>query len=101
MAEEINRRIIDHCAQTLFAPTKACKENLTAESVIGDRFQAGDTTFDVFLSFKGKADKSDIIKKIDLVDHEYAVLTTHRAENVDDPIKLEKKRFFKQYKQAK
>ncbi len=69
---------------------RACKENLTAESVIGEIFQAGDTMFDVFLSFKGKADKSDIIKKIDLVDHEYAVLTTHRAENVDDPIKLEK-----------
>jgi UDP-N-acetylglucosamine 2-epimerase len=90
MAEEINRRLIDHCAQTLFAPTSNCKKNLEEESVTGEIFQTGDTMFDVFVNFKDKADKSAITSKLDLTNEEYAILTTHRAENVDDPEKLKK-----------
>jgi len=88
MAEEINRRLIDHCAQTLFAPTSNCKRNLEHESVTGEIYQTGDTMYDVFVNFKDKADQSDIIDKLDLANKEYAILTTHRAENVDDPAKL-------------
>ena len=90
MAEEINRRLIDHCAQTLFAPTSNCQKNLEEESVTGNIYLTGDTMFDVFVNFKDKADKSDIIGKLDLTNQEYAILTTHRAENVDDPVKLKK-----------
>jgi UDP-N-acetylglucosamine 2-epimerase len=90
MAEEINRRLIDHCAQTLFAPTSNCKKNLEEESVTGTIYQTGDTMFDVFVSFKDKADKSDITSKLDLTNEEYAILTAHRAENVDDPAKLKR-----------
>lgn len=88
MAEEINRRLIDHCAQTLFAPTSNCKKNLLEESVTGEIYQTGDTMYDVFVNFREKAEKSDIINKLDLTNQEYAILTTHRAENVDDPVKL-------------
>jgi UDP-GlcNAc3NAcA epimerase len=90
MAEEINRRLIDHCAQTLFAPTINCKMNLEQESVTGKIYMVGDTMYDVFVNFSGKADKSDITHKLDLTNNEYAILTTHRAENVDDPSKLKK-----------
>ena len=89
MAEEINRRLIDHCAQTLFAVASNCKKNLEAESVTGTIYQTGDTMYDVFVNFKGKAGKSDIIEKLNLKNKEYALLTTHRAENVDDPSKLQ------------
>jgi UDP-GlcNAc3NAcA epimerase len=88
MAEEINRRIIDHCSQILFAPTENCKTNLEHESVTGEIFLLGDTMYDVFLNFKDKADRSDIVDKLGLTHKEYAILTTHRAENVDDPAKL-------------
>ncbi len=90
MAEEINRRLIDHCSQTLFAPTSNCMKNLEEESVTGAIYQTGDTMFDLFLSFKSKAEDSDFTDKLDLTNQEYAILTTHRAENVDDSIKLEK-----------
>lgn len=90
MAEEINRRLIDHSAKILFAPTNNCKANLEHESVTGKIYQVGDTMYDVFVKFKQKADKSDIINKLDLEKKEYAILTTHRAENVDDPAKLKK-----------
>ena len=90
MAEEINRRIIDHCAKTLFAPTSNCKKNLENESVTGEIYLTGDTMYDVFVKFKDEAGKNGIIDQLGLANHDYAVLTTHRAENVDDPLRLEK-----------
>ena len=88
MAEEINRRLIDHCAEILFSPTAHCKRNLEKESVTGKIHLTGDTMYDAFASFSGKADDCGILEKTGLVGKEYALLTTHRAENVDDPTKL-------------
>jgi UDP-N-acetylglucosamine 2-epimerase len=89
MAEEINRRLVDHCAKVLFAPTANCKKNLEGELVRGEVFQTGDTMFDVFECFVDKSSKSDVVDKLGLSGREFAVLTTHRAENVDNPLKLE------------
>jgi UDP-N-acetylglucosamine 2-epimerase len=88
MAEEINRRLIDHCSKLLFAPTLNCKKNLERESVIGEIHLTGDTMYDAFLKFKDEADRSDILKKLQLSDKEYSLLTLHRAENVDNPVRL-------------
>jgi len=88
MAEEINRRLIDHCSEILFAPTTNCKENLEKESVIGKIHLTGDTMYDIFLKFKDKVHKCDIFDRLDLSEKEYSLLTLHRSENVDDPAKL-------------
>jgi len=88
MAEEINRRLIDHCSETLFATTANCKGNLERESVIGEIYQTGDTMYDAFLKFSERIDKCDIVEVLGLADEEYALLTLHRAENVDNPEKL-------------
>jgi UDP-N-acetylglucosamine 2-epimerase len=88
MAEEVNRRLIDHCSKLLFAPTLNCKRNLEKESVIGEIYLTGDTMYDVFLRFGDKAEKSDILEKLNIVNGEYGLLTLHRAENVDDPVRL-------------
>jgi UDP-N-acetylglucosamine 2-epimerase len=88
MAEEVNRRLIDHCSKILFTPTNHCKENLLHENVLGEIHLVGDTMFDVFLSSQKEAEKSEIIDKLNLKNQNFAVLTTHRAENVDDPLKL-------------
>jgi UDP-N-acetylglucosamine 2-epimerase len=44
--------------------------------------------YDVFLKFKDKADSSNILERLGLSDKEYGLLTLHRAENVDNPIRL-------------
>jgi UDP-N-acetylglucosamine 2-epimerase len=88
MAEEINRRLIDHCSEILFAPTRNCKANLERESVLGSIYQTGDTMYDVFLRFRSQANKSDILSKLKLSDKEYGLLTLHRAENVDNAERL-------------
>lgn len=88
MAEEINRRLIDHCSEILFATTTNCKGNLEKESVIGEIYQTGDTMYDAFVKFSKRLDKCDIVEVLGLADEEYALLTLHRAENVDNPEKL-------------
>lgn len=90
MSEEVNRRLIDHCAQTLFAPTSKCEKNLKDERVTGQIHLTGDTMYDVFVQFLGDAGKSRIVQELGFSGKDYAVLTTHRAENVDNPLKIQK-----------
>ena len=88
MAEEINRRLIDHCSKILFAPTLNCKRNLEKESVLGSIYLTGDTMYDIFLRFKDRADRCDILDKLGFSEKDYVLLTIHRAENVDNPKRL-------------
>jgi UDP-N-acetylglucosamine 2-epimerase len=88
MAEEINRRLIDHCSRILFAPTTKCGENLRSERVSGEIHMLGDTMLDVFLSSQKETKKCKIISELGLEGRDFAVLTTHRAENVDNPARL-------------
>lgn len=88
MAEEVNRRLIDHCSDTLFAPTVNCTNNLLEENVRGHVFETGDTMLDLFYETRGTVDKCSIIKDLGLEEKEYCVLTLHRPENVDFPQQL-------------
>lgn len=83
MEEEINRRIIDHCSNMLFAPTKNCYNNLAKESVIGSFYMSGDTMYDVFLEFK---------KILDLQKHDskYVLMTIHRKDNIENRANINK-----------
>lgn len=83
MAEELNRRIIDHSSNFLFAPTKNCLKNLKNESVFGKSYFVGDTMYDLFLNFKklySKSEKNRLKNKI--------LITIHRAENIEDKNRL-------------
>ena len=77
MEEEINRRIIDHCSNVLFAPTKNCYNNLKKESVIGSSYVSGDTMYDVFLEFKK-------ILHLQKRDSKYILMTIHRKDNIEN-----------------
>lgn len=84
MEEEINRRIIDHCSNILFAPTPGCRNNLLKESVLGDIHFSGDTMYDVFLKFK----KMIILKKSS--NNKSVLMTIHRKDNIEDISKIKK-----------
>jgi len=91
MPEEVNRRLTDHCASLLFAPTRNCAENLTAEGLPRNCIRvSGDTMYDALLQHIPAASKTNIVKKLELESEEYAVLTLHRPENVDNPSNLKK-----------
>jgi len=89
MPEEVNRVLIDHCSQILCCPTLTAVENLKKEGICGERiFLSGDTMYDSFLQHRCDVKKSTIVRELKLMRKKYAVLTVHRAENVDIPEKL-------------
>ncbi len=86
MPEEVNRRLTDHCSRMLFAATENCVKNLLKEGTIEDQIHlSGDTMYDALLRHKAGALRSRILEELGLAVGEYAVLTVHRPENVDDP----------------
>jgi UDP-N-acetylglucosamine 2-epimerase len=87
MAEEMHRRLIDHAADILFPVSARCQKILEEEKVPGKIFQFGDPLYDMFLkNFAIAGKRSEITKKLDLKAKPLAILTVHRAENVDNPL---------------
>jgi UDP-N-acetylglucosamine 2-epimerase (non-hydrolysing) len=85
MPEEVNRRLTDHAANILFPPTETARENLFEESVPADHVRVtGNTVVDaVFDHVERAREQSDVHERYEAGD-DYALLTAHRAENVDD-----------------
>lgn len=86
MTEEVNRRLIDHCSDILFTPTKLCLKNLKRESISGKAFFVGDTMYDLFLSHHHNYDFQSLKKQR----KKNILITLHRAENIDNEKKLKK-----------
>ncbi len=88
MPEEHNRRLVDHMSAFLFAPTENARRNLERESVWGKIFVTGNTVIDAVMQHLPIAErKSSILEKIRF--KRFALVTAHRAENVDDRDVLE------------
>lgn len=90
MPEEINRVLTDHAASLLFAPTQTAVDNLRKEGISGSKVQnVGDVMYDAALFYASKAqEKSRILEKLELKPKQFILSTVHRAENTDDPEKL-------------
>ncbi|HZS73841.1 MAG TPA: UDP-N-acetylglucosamine 2-epimerase (non-hydrolyzing), partial [Candidatus Nitrosotalea sp.] len=80
MPEEHNRIATDHVSEILFASTKVSRKNLLNEHVHGKIFVVGNTAIDAIEYNLGIAEKNSLID----VDGKFALLTLHRAENVDE-----------------
>lgn len=91
MPEEVNRVLTDRVSRWLFTPTKAAKDHLIREGVDTDKIiDVGDVMFDVALYHGERArEHSEILKKLDLRKGSFILVTVHRAENTDDPHRLE------------
>jgi UDP-N-acetylglucosamine 2-epimerase (non-hydrolysing) len=85
MPEEHNRRMIDHVSHYLFAPTELAKRNLVEEHVWGEIFVTGNTVIDAIDMYfdKVKEVEARVMEQIRFGEH--ALVTFHRAENVDNP----------------
>ena len=91
MPEEINRIVADQCADLLLAPTQKGADNLRHEGVSEDKIKlVGDVMYDAALFYSARAERSStILTKLQLKAGEYVLCTVHRAENTDDPIRLQ------------
>jgi UDP-N-acetylglucosamine 2-epimerase (non-hydrolysing) len=86
MPEEHNRVVIDHIADHLFATDPHSVANLERESVRGAIHCVGNPIVDASLRHLRLAlRRSDALARFGLETGRYAVLTTHREENVDVP----------------
>jgi len=87
MPEEHNRRLCDHLADLLFAPTELDAEHLRNERCPGAIHVTGNTVLDAVRAHIGRAERPE--------GSGYVLVTLHRQENVDDPAFLgEVVRFF-------
>ncbi len=86
MPEEINRLVTDALADYLFITEKAGIENLKNEGVDDSKVHfVGNVMIDSLAFFLEKARESDILKKLELREKNYALVTLHRPSNVDEP----------------
>jgi UDP-GlcNAc3NAcA epimerase len=91
MPEETNRVLVDHISEFLFAPTKVSVENLRHEGCSESHIHhVGDVMYDATLHFMKFAEELDHSSTaIELKNKDYVLATIHRAENTDDPGRLD------------
>jgi len=89
MPEEINRVLVDHVSDILFAPTDTARENLKKEGIIKGVYKVGDVMLDVALEAKNRIDEEKILTKYNLKTKGFILVTIHRAENTDVKENLE------------
>ena len=89
MPEEINRILTDHAADLCLAPTELAMRNLAKESLSERSVLVGDVMTDVCLLTRDLIREEDRIPKVVPTDTDFVLTTLHRAENTDNPTRLE------------
>jgi UDP-N-acetylglucosamine 2-epimerase (non-hydrolysing) len=89
MPEEINRVLADHSSDYLFAPTEKAKKILLGEGIPENRiFVTGNTIVDAVHQNLKIANERKTLEELDIEPKDYFLLTAHRQENVDDPVRF-------------
>lgn len=90
MPEEINRIVTDRVSDFLFCTEQSAIRNLHNEGIANSKiFLVGNTMIDTLMRHKKTAEKSNILKRLQLEAKKYGVLTIHRPQNVDEYKKLD------------
>ena len=88
--EEKNRRVIDHISSINLPYTGYSRENLLREGLPNNKiFVTGNPIREVLDYYSNDIQHSTIGVRLGLVPYQYIVATAHRAENVDNPERLE------------
>jgi UDP-N-acetylglucosamine 2-epimerase len=85
MPEELNRVLVDHCAELLLAADQIALGNLQAEG-LGNAHVVGSTAIDACLRSVRFANRSPILQRLRLGSRGYLLCTIHRAENTTPAI---------------
>ncbi|HXT42490.1 MAG TPA: UDP-N-acetylglucosamine 2-epimerase (non-hydrolyzing), partial [Candidatus Angelobacter sp.] len=85
MPEEINRILTDQISDLLFVTESSAIRNLQKEGIPPHKIVfAGNTMIDSLRSSEQRAETSDVLQRFGLESKSYALLTLHRAANVDE-----------------
>jgi UDP-N-acetylglucosamine 2-epimerase len=82
--EEINRKISDHISDINLAYTEHSRRYLLSEGFRKDHiFVTGSPLREVLNHYKNEISECDILKRLNLKEHQYIVVSMHREENID------------------
>jgi UDP-N-acetylglucosamine 2-epimerase len=89
MPEELNRVLTDHLSDLLLCPSATAVENLEREHVAGRVELVGDVMVDIAELFRSRAmEDPRPLERAGVAPAGYALVTAHRAGNVDNPARL-------------
>jgi UDP-N-acetylglucosamine 2-epimerase (non-hydrolysing)/UDP-GlcNAc3NAcA epimerase len=89
MPEELNRVLTDHASDLLLCSTETAVTNLANEGIGREVHLVGDVMADVALAMAERAsERSAALEAHGVEPGRYALVTAHRAGNVDDPERL-------------
>ncbi|CAD6559624.1 UDP-2,3-diacetamido-2,3-dideoxy-D-glucuronate 2-epimerase [Paraburkholderia hiiakae] len=87
--EEINRKIVDHISDINLTYSDIAREYLLREGLPPDRvIKTGSPLREVLKFYQPKIEASTIVDQLDLKPNQFYVVSAHREENVDSPIRL-------------
>ncbi|WP_194850515.1 non-hydrolyzing UDP-N-acetylglucosamine 2-epimerase [Nonlabens antarcticus] len=82
--EEINRKISDHISDINLTYTENSRRYLLSEGFRKDHvFLTGSPLREVLEKYKSEIERSNVVKKLDLKENNYMVVSAHREENID------------------
>ncbi len=87
--EETNRRMIDHIADFNLVYTEHARRNLLAEGLPSRRIMlSGSPMAEVLEHYRGDFEHSTVLERLQLDPGGYLLVSAHREETVDDPVRL-------------
>lgn len=85
--EETNRKIVDHIADINLTYSDIAREYLLREGLPADRIiKTGSPIFEVLNFRKQDIEKPDVLKRFELEEGKYFVVSVHREENISSEV---------------
>jgi UDP-N-acetylglucosamine 2-epimerase len=89
--EEINRRIVDHTSDINLTYSDIAREYLLREGLPPDQvIKTGSPMREVIEYYRDGVDTSTVLNRLELSEHAYFLVSSHREENVDSPENLQR-----------
>ena len=89
--EETNRKIVDHTSDINMTYSDIARDYLLREGFPPDRvIKTGSPMFEVLTHYQEKIERSDVMKRLELTEQGYFVVSAHREENIDSEVNARK-----------
>lgn len=87
--EESNRKLVDHIADINLVYSDIAREYLLREGIAADRIiKTGSPMYEVLHHYLPLIEQSEILQKLNLAPEQYFLVSAHREENVNHPVRF-------------